>query len=85
MLTKSLLLAIVAVCGVSNSPPPEQPLSPPEDGPEEDQHFCCESVDLDKWKGTNCVAVGKENIAGCTEVLYCSGDWGTSGSVTKCR
>jgi hypothetical protein len=90
MLTKPLLLAIIAACGVSNSATqPEGPgdLEPPEaDKPAEDQHFCCKSVDLKNASGEDCFTLPKDGklIDLCAEVLYCSGDWGKSNGVTQC-
>lgn len=50
----------------------------------EDQHFCCQSVDLDKWSGEDCTTIPAELINSCAEVLYCGGNWGKSGNKVKC-
>jgi hypothetical protein len=87
---KPILLALLTACGghstAPSEPGEEQPVEPPDiDDAQEDQHFCCKSVDLEKWTGEDCVAISKEHINSCNEVLYCPGLWGKSNGVVKCR
>jgi hypothetical protein len=85
MLTKPLVLALIAACGIHSSAPTEQPLKPPEiEEGGEDQHFCCSSVDFDTASGDGCVAIAKESINLCNDVLYCDGKWGKKGDTVKC-
>jgi hypothetical protein len=82
---KAILLALLAACGV-HSASDEQPLAPPDNGDDaqEDQHFCCKSVDLDKWTGEDCLTIPKESIDFCASVLYCEGNWGKQDGIVKC-
>jgi hypothetical protein len=89
MLTKPLILAILAACGVNSSaattePPSEQPdKQPPDDEGVLDQHFCCADIDPKKPSGDGCLPIGKEHMASCGKVLYCSGNWtNVDGKVT---
>lgn len=81
MLTKPLLLALLAACGVNSSgsggviSPSEKPLAPPDDSQEDGQHFCCTEVDEKNAKGDGCLPIGKEHITSCSNVLYCGGSW----------
>jgi hypothetical protein len=58
--------------------------APDEIPPEESQHFCCQSVNLDKKSGEGCISIGAAQIDTCSELLYCGGDYGKSGGTTKC-
>jgi hypothetical protein len=87
MITKAMLFAVLAACGVhtGDSNPNDPPVfKPPPEAPQEDQHFCCQSVDLDKKSGEGCVSLSVTHIDTCSEVLYCGGDWGKSNGTTKC-
>jgi hypothetical protein len=90
MLTKALLFAFIAACGVSagvhsNTKPEEQPDGPLAGPPEEEgQHFCCDSVDLKSKSGEGCVSLAPTQIDLCPDVLYCSGDWGKTNGKTQC-
>jgi hypothetical protein len=85
MLTKPLLLAILAVCG-AHSGPDNQPVKPPDiDEGGEDQHFCCNDVDAAKFTGDGCVAIAKENINSCNAVLYCPGKWAKKDGKVTCE
>jgi hypothetical protein len=90
MLTKPVLLALLAACGVHSSteapdPPAEQPVElPPEPPVEEGQYFCCDSVDLKSKSGEGCVSLAAALIDLCLDVLYCGGDWGKTGGKTQC-
>lgn len=78
MFTKIILFAILAACGVESTPAtaPDEPIKqPPEEDAQEDQHFCCHSVDPKTWTGEGCGAINKENINSCNKVLYCPGKW----------
>jgi hypothetical protein len=86
---KPVLLALLAACGVhsgSESAPDEQPLAPPDvDDAQEDQHFCCKSVNVKNWTGEDCVTIPKESIDFCNAVLYCPGKWGKSDGIVTCE
>jgi hypothetical protein len=88
MLLRTLLLALVAACGVSNSDPDERPIKPPDaDKPAKDQHFCCKSVSVDKDKmghGDGCALAEKVHIAGCSTILYCPGGYTMDNGVVDC-
>lgn len=88
MITKPLLLALLAACGVPSntatieSPPSEQPDKPPDDD-QMDQHFCCQSVDPKTMSGEGCQTMGAGQIDLCANVLYCEGNWAkVDGKVT---
>jgi hypothetical protein len=89
MLTKPLLLAILAACSVHpeiepNGSPPNQPDKFPPDTPEEDgQHFCCEKLGGD-GSGEGCVTIDKSHIAVCDKLLYCGGTYEKDGGKVKC-
>lgn len=107
MLSKHVLLTLLAACGVHSSPeadrPPDtaQPISvhsssqarPPEDTEKPDghneetvvegQHFCCGEVD-GKGNGDDCILLGKEELALCNTILYCSGSWQMQDKKVKC-
>lgn len=78
MLTKAILFALLATCGIrsdAGSDPDDLEREPPDD-PQEDQHFCCADATTSKpLTGEGCVPIGKEHIATCNTVLYCGGDW----------
>jgi hypothetical protein len=76
MLTKPVLLALLAACGVSSSAttesPSEQPIAPPTKPPEpEGQHFCCAEVDEKTFSGDGCVLISEQQVALCNNLLYC--------------
>jgi hypothetical protein len=93
MISKPLLALILAACGLSSTPtsataepPAEQPddLDPTEPGHQEDQHFCCQSVDPKTKTGEGCETIGSGKIDLCAEVLYCSGDWAKHDGKVYC-
>jgi predicted small lipoprotein YifL len=69
--TKIILFAVIAACGVEQ--PPE--FAPPDEPPQEDQHFCCGSVDPKTWTGDDCSLLSKEHLVLCNTILYCPGKW----------
>ena len=89
MLTKSILLALFAMCGVHSDveapePPTEQPDGLPPAPPEEDgQHFCCESLG-GNGSGDGCVMIGKEHVVLCDKILYCGSTYEKDGGRVKC-
>lgn len=89
-ITKTILAMILAACGADSTaetsePPTDQPDKLPPDPPiQEDQHFCCASVDVDKLSGEDCIPISAAQILACSEVLYCEGSWATSKGTTKC-
>ncbi|PRQ09068.1 hypothetical protein [Enhygromyxa salina] len=86
MLTKTMLMAFLAACGVSSNPatsPNEK--QPPEEDVQEDQHFCCASVDLENFTGEGCTAISKETINACSNVLYCPEMWAKSEGKVACE
>jgi hypothetical protein len=93
MLTKPLLALILAACGVSSTPssataepPAEQPdeFDPTDPGPQEDQHFCCQSVDPKTKSGEGCLTIGKGQVDQCPELLYCAGTYAKHDGKTYC-
>ncbi|PRP95884.1 hypothetical protein ENSA5_37540 [Enhygromyxa salina] len=84
MFTKTLVFVLLAGCGVlSNNAPAPEDREPPDQG-EEDQHFCCSSIDTQNWTGDGCVAINKENINSCQKVLYCPGKWAKDDGTVTC-
>jgi hypothetical protein len=83
MLTKSLLIALLAACGVNSggaTSPSEQSVDQPDKAPPDgpvvkDQHFCCSETDPKTHSGQGCNAIGKESINNCDDVLYCPEGW----------
>lgn len=82
MLTKPILIALLAACGVNSSPgaadpPTEQPEKKPPADVQEDQHWCCQSVNHKGKTGEGCSAISGslEVINSCANVLYCPGFW----------
>ncbi|PRQ05751.1 hypothetical protein ENSA5_00710 [Enhygromyxa salina] len=76
----TILLSALLACATQGDPAtqverssPKNLQSPRESG--EDQHFCCEDVELDNESGEGCSAIGKEHINSCANVLCCSGNW----------
>jgi hypothetical protein len=55
----------------------------------EKQHFCCSTVWEDEKKGRQygdgCIAVGKESIDRCANLLYCHGSYMKKDGITSCR
>jgi hypothetical protein len=60
-----------------DEPTDEQPpeFAPPDEPPQEDQHFCCGSVDPKTWTGDDCSLLSKEHLVLCNTILYCPGKW----------
>lgn len=92
MITKPLLLALLAACGVPSntatieSPPTEQPdKQPPDDPGLEDQHFCCQSISEKEFSGDGCTAISKEAINSCPNVLYCPDAWKKKDGNVTCE
>ena len=93
MLTKPLLLTILAACGAhhniksAESPTEEPDERQPPDTPQEDQHFCCTDVDPAKFTGDGCVAISGalETINACNNVLYCPGKWTKKDGNVTCE
>jgi hypothetical protein len=81
MLTKPLLFAIIAVCGVLSgaaATPAEQPEKKPPDANKKGQQFCCSSVGktaAGKGTGEGCVTIGPGKIDSCDKVLSCGDEW----------
>ena len=85
MLKSTLALIALAAC---STPTPEAPpdhgaarvatpddFTPSEEDPQENQHFCCQSVDPNSNTGDGCVTIDVGQINACANVIYCSGDW----------
>lgn len=86
MFTKTILFALLATCGVPSTPvtaPDEK--QPPEEDAQEDQHFCCQSVDLKTMTGEGCQTMGAGQIDLCANVLYCSGNWAKADGKVACE
>lgn len=76
MLTKTLLIALLAGCGINTEPPntddtPQdyQPTLP------ENSHFCCSSVDIQTNSGDGCSLISESLVNTCAKVLSCEGGW----------
>ncbi len=88
-MSKQLLFAVLAACGVESSaadPIEDRPLESPDDvDAPDDQHFCCESVDSSNWTGKNCTLIAKEQLVACSaDILYCPGKWARTDGKIKC-
>ena len=79
MLSKSLLLALLAACAV----PDEQPIAPPEDV-HKDYIFCCQDVDPKTSTGQDCVTIAEKQIDQCSTVLACEGGFTKKDGVVTC-
>jgi hypothetical protein len=93
MLSKSLLLALLAACGVHSNPatepdPPNDVEPPDADEPVEDQYFCCQSVKFDgKEKtghGDGCSMTDEKHVILCNTVLYCPGGYTMNQGAVDC-
>ncbi|PRQ06231.1 hypothetical protein [Enhygromyxa salina] len=90
MLTKSLLLAFLAACGVNSSdsptePPTERPEKKPPDDIEKVHIFCCQKVDVKTKTGDGCVTIGSDKIDSCSSVLACAGSFTKVDGTVTCR
>jgi hypothetical protein len=91
MLTKPLLLALLAACGAPSntatieSPPVEEPDKQPPDDDQMDQHFCCQAVDQKNLSGDGCQTIAPTQIDVCNKVLYCEGNWSKDDGHVKCE
>jgi hypothetical protein len=91
MITKPLLLAFLAACGVPfdtatiESPPVEQPDKQRPDDEQMDQHFCCQTVDPKNLTGDGCTTIEPGQINACSEVLYCEGNWTKHNDKVTCQ
>jgi hypothetical protein len=90
MLSKPLLIALLAACGVPSNtattePPREQPddKQPPDEPPQEDQHFCCEKLS-GSGSGTGCVFISEKQAALCDKLLYCGSTYEKDGDKVTC-
>jgi hypothetical protein len=86
MLTKPLLLALLAACGAHSSPataPDEQPIEPPEDI-QKDVFFCCNSADLKTKSGEGCLTIGEKEVDRCATVLSCTDGFIKQDGVVTC-
>jgi hypothetical protein len=74
------------VKAATEQPPPDDPdkVAPREDI-QEDQHFCCQSVDPKAMTGNGCVIIGQSQIDQCAEVLYCAGSWAKHDGKVSCE
>lgn len=91
MLTHVLTAAILAsalVCAADSVGPGTDTQAPtdkqPPDDEQQDQHFCCQSVDPKNWTGDGCSAISSELINSCQHVLYCPGKWTKSDGTVTC-
>jgi hypothetical protein len=91
MFTKTILFAVLAACGVqaNGATSPDEPDEPdklrPGDDIQEEQHFCCHSVDPKAKTGDGCVTIGPNQIDACGEVLYCPGFWAKHDGKVFCE
>jgi hypothetical protein len=84
MLTKTLLVALLAACSLRSEPPDEQPVEPPEQEWKENVYFCCTSVDHKTKSGDGCTTVGEKDIDRCSTVLVCSDGLTKTDGVVTC-
>ena len=89
MLTKPILLALLAACGVNSStattePPSEQPDREPPDEIEKDYVFCCHDVDTAKKSGEGCITIGEKQIDSCSTVLACADGFTKKDGTVTC-
>jgi hypothetical protein len=87
MLTKPILVAFLAACGVSSNssatePPDEQPEKKPPYDTQEGYIFCCHDVDPKTKSGEGCVTIGEKQIDSCSTVLTCDSFTKKDGTVT---
>jgi hypothetical protein len=81
MFAKHVLLTLLAACGVhpnataDRPPDAEQPDGHNEETVQEDQHFCCHSVDPKTFTGEGCVLIDKTTAVLCDKLLYCPGKY----------
>jgi hypothetical protein len=69
-------------------PPTEEPDKlPPGADIQEDQHFCCQSVDPKAMTGEGCNAISGslEVINSCTNVLFCPAGWAKDNGNVYCE
>jgi hypothetical protein len=87
MLTKHILFALLAACGIQPTPAtaPDEPDQQPPDETQEDQHFCCQSVDHKTFSGDGCSLITELQVALCNKVLYCEGNWVKDDSKVWCQ
>jgi hypothetical protein len=83
---KLIIAAILTACGVQPSEVPHD-IDPPgcAKPAEEEQDFCCTSVDFKTKTGDGCVAISKENINACSKVLHCPGFFTKDDGVVTCE
>jgi hypothetical protein len=81
MVTKIVLFAVLAACGVPSTPATAGPAESPDDfKPTEpdvkpiESHWCCHSVDPKTMSGEGCTAFSGsvETINACAQYLHCS-------------
>jgi hypothetical protein len=82
MLTKPLLFAVLATCGIPSTaatteqpePPAEQPDVPPAPPPQEGEtYWCCDSVNgQGNGSGEGCEEILHSVVALCNNVLHCT-------------
>jgi hypothetical protein len=82
MLTKPLLLTILAACSVHSEPPDEQPIAPPDQ--KDHVYFCCQDVDPKTFSGEGCLTIGEKEVDRCSTVLACSGNFTKKDGVVTC-
>jgi hypothetical protein len=86
MFTKTILFAVLAACGVPSTPttaPAEK--QPPEEDVQEDQHFCCQSVNPKTFTGEGCSLITVQQVALCNKILYCEGNWVKDDDKVTCE
>jgi hypothetical protein len=89
MLTKALLFTILGACGVAtgavSSPDereslplgasPGEDAQPPPPPQKRETQWCCDSVNPSQKSGDGCGEILVTQVAGCSKVLHCSGDY----------
>ena len=73
MFAKTIVFTLLAACGVTSNPSTDPDKIEPPEELQENQHWCCNTVS--DFTGEGCVAIAKENINTCKNVLYCEGNW----------
>jgi hypothetical protein len=83
MLTKPLLLVILAVCaapsGAAADPnpvsSPNEKAPPVEPHQQRETHWCCDSVNSKEGSGEGCDEIHVTHVVLCEKVLHCSSDY----------
>jgi hypothetical protein len=93
MLTKPLLFALLAACGIPSTatteqpePPAENPVVPPAPPPQEgESYWCCDSVSgQGTGSGNGCEQILQEHVILCDKVLHCTKGYSNDDGHVTC-